>query len=176
MVICVFPHLAIRVTWIVDWSLSWDTPICMRQLSHELLWRTILTWRRHQMETSIALLALLWGETTGHRWIPLTKASDAVLWCFLWSAPEQTQANNRDVGDLRRHHAHYDVIVVRVQSGRCSSRCIECSEDNKPSRVSHVSILLVHNNKRTQSTLWIWIRQELIYIQLTELGLYAYNT
>ena len=23
-------------------------------------------------------------------WIPLTKASDAELWCFLWSAPEQT--------------------------------------------------------------------------------------
>ena len=24
------------------------------------------------------------------RWIPLTKASDGELWCFLWSAPEQT--------------------------------------------------------------------------------------
>ena len=24
------------------------------------------------------------------RWIPLTKASDAELWCFLWSAPVQT--------------------------------------------------------------------------------------
>ena len=32
----------------------------------------------------------LWGETTGYRWIPLTKASDAELWCFLWSALEQT--------------------------------------------------------------------------------------
>ena len=32
----------------------------------------------------------LWGESTGHRWIPLTKASDVQLWCFLWSAPEQT--------------------------------------------------------------------------------------
>ena len=27
-------------------------------------------------------------EFTGHRWIPRTKASDAELWCFLWSAPE----------------------------------------------------------------------------------------
>ena len=26
-------------------------------------------------------------EFTGHRWIP-HKASDAELWCFLWSAPE----------------------------------------------------------------------------------------
>ena len=32
----------------------------------------------------------LWEEFTGHRWIPLTKASDAELWCFLWSKPEQT--------------------------------------------------------------------------------------
>ena len=28
----------------------------------------------------------LCGEFTGHRWIPRKKASDAELWCFLWSA------------------------------------------------------------------------------------------
>ena len=32
----------------------------------------------------------LWGEFTGHRWIPPTKASNAELWCFLWFAPGQT--------------------------------------------------------------------------------------
>ena len=32
----------------------------------------------------------LWGEFTGDRSIPLTKASAAELWCFLWSAPEET--------------------------------------------------------------------------------------
>ena len=31
----------------------------------------------------------LCGEFTGPRWIPLTRASDAELWCFLWSAHEQ---------------------------------------------------------------------------------------
>ena len=30
----------------------------------------------------------LCGEFTGLRWIPRTKASDAELWCFLWSTPE----------------------------------------------------------------------------------------
>ena len=30
----------------------------------------------------------LCGEFTGPRWIPRPKASDAELWCFLWSAPE----------------------------------------------------------------------------------------
>ena len=31
----------------------------------------------------------LWGEFTGHQWIPLTKANDAELWCLLSFAPEQ---------------------------------------------------------------------------------------
>ena len=31
----------------------------------------------------------LCGEFTGHWWIPLTKASDAELWCFLWSVAEE---------------------------------------------------------------------------------------
>ena len=58
----------------------------------------------------------LWGESTGHRWIPLTKASDAELWCFLWSVPEKNGwANNRDAGDLRRHRAHHDVTVMYRQ-------------------------------------------------------------
>ena len=30
----------------------------------------------------------LCGEFTGPRWLPYTKASDAELWCFLWSASE----------------------------------------------------------------------------------------
>ena len=32
----------------------------------------------------------LYGEFTGPRWIPRTKASDAELWYFLWSASELT--------------------------------------------------------------------------------------
>ena len=40
----------------------------------------------------------LWGESTGDRWIPLLKASDAELWCFLLSAPEQT--NERTIETL----------------------------------------------------------------------------
>ena len=32
----------------------------------------------------------LWGESTDHGWISLANVSDAELWFFLWSAPEQT--------------------------------------------------------------------------------------
>ena len=43
----------------------------------------------------------------------LTKARDAELWCFLWSAPWiNAWVNNREAGDLMRHRAHYDVIVM----------------------------------------------------------------
>ena len=51
----------------------------------------------------------LCGEFTGHRWIPHTKASDAELWCFLWI---NGWVNTREAGDLGRHHAHYDIIVM----------------------------------------------------------------
>ena len=37
----------------------------------------------------ITVIGHLWGESKGHQWIPLTKASDVELWWFLWSAPEQ---------------------------------------------------------------------------------------
>ena len=54
--------------------------------------------------------------TTSHRWIPLTMASDAELWCFLWPTPKQTGwANSRYAGDLRRLSAHCDVIAIFVR-------------------------------------------------------------
>ena len=48
---------------------------------------------RHPMMTSsnvniFRVTGPLCMEFTGHRWIPLTKASDGELWCFLWSASE----------------------------------------------------------------------------------------
>ena len=44
---------------------------------------------------------------------PPTKASDAELWCFHWSLPWiNGWVNNHEAGDLRRHRAHYDVILT----------------------------------------------------------------
>ena len=65
----------------------------------------------------------LCGELTGHRWIPLTKGSDVELWCFLSSAPWISGwVNNREAGDFRRHHAHYNVIVL-VWEFTCMNEC-----------------------------------------------------
>ena len=70
----------------------------------------------------------LCGEFTGLRWIPRTKASDAELWYFLWSASEQTieQTTNREAGDLRRHRGHSDVTVIIfscTSGGDCECLC-----------------------------------------------------
>ena len=62
-----------------------------------MLWQSIsaLEWcRQVSMMTSsneniFHVTGHLWGESTCDRWLPLTKASDVELWCFLWSAPEQ---------------------------------------------------------------------------------------
>ena len=51
--------------------------------------------------------------TTGDRWIPLKKACDAELSCFLWSAPEQTFEQTIDtpvIWDV--HRVHYDDTVM----------------------------------------------------------------
>ena len=87
------------------------------------------SWKQHDMMTSsngkkkkkkdiikwehFRVTGPLCREFTGHRWIPLTKASDAELWCFLrFAAWMNGWVNNREAGDLRRHHSHYDIIVM----------------------------------------------------------------
>ena len=63
------------------------------------------------------IIAHLCGEFTGHGEFhaqrPVTQSFDF----FLWSAPEWINdwVNNWEAGDLRRHRAHYNVIVVFVQ-------------------------------------------------------------
>ena len=54
----------------------------------------------------------LCGEFTGPRWIPYSKASDTELWCFLWSSLNKRLSKYSWGWWLRRHRAHYDVILM----------------------------------------------------------------
>ena len=67
------------------------------QVIHELYLNLDIRWvcMEHEMNIMTSSNANIFrvtgplcGEFTGHRWIPHTKASDAELWCFLWSVPE----------------------------------------------------------------------------------------
>ena len=64
-----------------------------------------IPWWRHQMEPFPPYEPFaLCGEFPVARWIPLTKASDAELWCFLWFTPELI------------NRTHYDVTVIQTNS------------------------------------------------------------
>ena len=71
------------------------------------------SWWRHQMETFSPLLALcvgnapVPGEFPAQR--PVTRSFDGFLWSVPWI---NGWVNNREAGDLRRRHAHYDIIVM----------------------------------------------------------------
>ena len=67
----------------------------------------------------------LWGETTGHRWIPLIKANDAELWCFFLFASDQTVKQKietpviwNDIAlimtSLQCHHIVFGVVITAV--------------------------------------------------------------
>ena len=66
----------------------------------------------------------LCGEFTGHRWIPPTKSSDAELWYFIWSAPEQAIEQVFEQ-DLRRRRAHNDVPASQMFSWNTSRKHID---------------------------------------------------
>ena len=73
----------------------------------------------------------LCGEFTGHRWIPRTKGSDAELWCFLWSTSDiNGWVNNCEAGDLKRHHAHYDVTEMHIQLLKLWNICVLSTNDD----------------------------------------------
>ena len=74
------------------------------------------SWWRHQMETFSALLALCAGNSpvpviSPHKgqWRGILMFSLICAWINDW-------VNNREAGDLRRHHGYHDVIVMLAVS------------------------------------------------------------
>ena len=51
------------------------------------------------------------GEYTCHRWIPFTEASDADLWCFVWSTPMPAVEQKIETPVISDDD--YDVIVMK---------------------------------------------------------------
>ena len=71
----------------------------------------ISSWWRHQMEKLSALLAICAGNAPVigefHAQRPVRRSFDVFFDLRL-----NKRLNNREAGDLRRHRAHYDVIVM----------------------------------------------------------------
>ena len=70
------------------------------------------TWLRHQMETLSALLAICAGNSPVTGEFPAQSQWHGALMFSLIRAWINGWINNVEAGDLRRHRAHYDVIVM----------------------------------------------------------------
>ena len=102
------------------------------------------------METFSALLALcegnssVYGEFPSQK--PVTRSFDVSLvwaWTNGW-------VNNRDAGDLRRHRAHYDVIVLDGRNEGIPD-CIAASEEGTGCSGACGICRKISNIKRTKS-------------------------
>ena len=70
------------------------------------------SWWRLQIKTHPALLALCEGNHRSPVDSPHNGKWRGALMSFLIGAWKYGWANNRHAGDLRRHHAHYNIIVI----------------------------------------------------------------
>ena len=70
--------------------LNWTCHNQLQDQCHQLSWFIAAAMMTSSNGNIFRVTGPLCGEFTGLRWIPLTKASDAELWCFLWSMPELT--------------------------------------------------------------------------------------
>ena len=71
------------------------------------------TWLRHQMETFSALLVICAGNSPVTGEFPHKGQWRGVLMFSLICASANGWINKGEAGDLRRHRAHYDVIVMK---------------------------------------------------------------
>ena len=71
-------------------------------------------WWRHQMETFSALLALFVGNSPVTDEFPSQRPMTRSFMFSLTCAWIDGWVKNREAGDLRRHRAHYDVIVMSL--------------------------------------------------------------
>ena len=70
------------------------------------------SWWRHQMETFSTLLAFCAGNSPAPDEFPHKgQWRGALMFCVI-CALINGWVNNREAGDFRRYHAHYDVIVM----------------------------------------------------------------
>ena len=88
--------------------------------------RNNLTWWRHQMETFSALLAICAGNSPVNS--PHKGQWRGALMFSLICARINGWVNNRETGDLSRHRAHYDVIVMNTMN--CSITIKNPMENN----------------------------------------------
>ena len=90
LVTCGFPSLNPRNHFHIMTSSWWQATWVWCYGRFVSVWMEIMIMMTSSYGNIFRVTGPLWGESTCHRWIPLTKVSEPQLWCFLSSVPEQT--------------------------------------------------------------------------------------
>ena len=87
------------------------------------------------------------GEFTGHRWIPLTKASDAGHWCFPWSAPESRRRWFETLSRLLLRHCNDKIKpqIERRETHRCTFERYFYNVPNFVMIIDHINHISCYN-------------------------------
>ena len=80
----------------------------------------VMTWWRHQMDTFSALLAMCAGNSPAPVTSPHKGQWRGALMFSLICTRINGWVNNGEAGDLRRHHAHCDVTVMKKEQTQVS--------------------------------------------------------
>ena len=85
----------------------------------------IITWWRHQIETSSALLAICAGNSPVPGEFPEQRPVTRSLMFSLICVWISDWVNNREAGDLRRYRTHYDftVLILQIYSLALNTYC-----------------------------------------------------
>ena len=130
------PHTLWPLTWLFIVGLLW------RHMGSEIC----RAWWRHQMEHFPRHWPFLRGIHRSPVNSPHTGQWRGAL-MFLWSWINGS-VNNREVGNLRRHHAHYDVIVINVVEYRGRNKLVTILPTALRNAFSWLKLLSFDSNRR----------------------------
>ena len=98
---------------LMNW-IDWYVRVIVARV-HVARSQLLVTWWRYQMETFYALLAICAGNSPITGEFPVQRpATQSFDFFSLICTGINGCVNNDKIGDLRRHCAHYDVIVMKL--------------------------------------------------------------
>ena len=92
-----------------DWVSRGSQPSLRQDMEFSALLAHCVTWWRHQMDTFSALLAICAGNSPVPGEVPAQRPVMQSFDVFFDLRPNKRLS---EAGDLRRHRAHYDVMVM----------------------------------------------------------------
>ena len=116
------------------------------------------------------ITAFLWGGSTGHQWIPLTKGQWCPFYVFFVVVPRSYLTNTRVACDLRRPDAHVMLLYERCRpvTAKCTPTNIGQFLISRWWRGLNSIYLIPHPTTPPNKTKWLQFRRRYIQMHFRE--------